>query len=50
METVLKPFNTVNRRFAVGQAVSPDDVPDFAEKQARGFISDSAKVEAKRKK
>lgn len=49
METVLKPFNTVNRRFAAGQAVGPDDVPDFAEKQERGFIS-GAKVEAKRKK
>jgi len=50
METVLKPFNTVNRRFSAGMTVSPDDVPDFAEKQARGFISDSAKAEPKRKK
>lgn len=39
METVLKPFTTVNRRFAAGMTVGPDDVPDFADKQARGFIS-----------
>lgn len=39
MQTVLKPFNTVNRRFAAGATVTEADVPDFADKQARGFIS-----------
>lgn len=48
METVLKPFNTVNRRFAVGQSVGPDDLPDFVERQERGFIS-CAKAEKRKK-
>lgn len=39
---VAKPFNTVNRRFKVGDAVDPSDVEplDFAGLKKGGFVTE----------
>jgi hypothetical protein len=51
MDIVAKPFNTVNRRFAVGDPISPEDLGDevrYGElRQKRFFVGEETKAAAK---
>jgi hypothetical protein len=47
MHTVVKPFKTLNRRFKVGDPITPadiiwDNLVSFAELKERGMIAETA--------